>query len=100
SKWFKINKKSPSGTIEEIEVGTKKLVGKEVREVLKLKSANFTVSYLNNNFTFIVIGYGHGVGMSQYGADFYARQGMKYNEILAHYYVGTTLQKNNILKSK
>lgn len=100
SKWFIINKKSPSGTILEIKVGTKTLSGKEVREILKLKSANFTVSYATNNFTFKIIGYGHGVGMSQYGADFYARQGMKCNDILSHYYVGTTLQKNSIFKTK
>ncbi|MFZ2538572.1 MAG: stage II sporulation protein D, partial [Oscillospiraceae bacterium] len=62
-----------------------------IRDVLKLKSANFTVKFKDSSFTFTTSGYGHGVGMSQYGADYMARQGSDYKEILLHYYSGVSL---------
>ena len=43
--------------------------------------------------TLSVVGYGHGVGLSQYGADYYARQGYTWREIIAHYYPGTQIQE-------
>ena len=63
-----------------------------MRTALNLRSANFTVSYTDGNFTFTTLGYGHGVGLSQYGADYMARQGKTYKEILLHYYSGAALQ--------
>ena len=59
--------------------------------MFQLKSANFTVTFQDGKFTFDCLGYGHGVGMSQYGADYLARQGMTYEEILTHYYTGVTI---------
>ena len=53
----------------------------------------FEVKYENGTFTFYVKGYGHGVGMSQVGAEYMANQGSSYDEILAWYYPNTTLVK-------
>ena len=84
--------RSEAGTVMEIEVGGKALSGREVRELLELRSANFTIAYKNDAFEVTCLGYGHGVGMSQYGADFMARQGSGYKEILEHYYAGCAIE--------
>lgn len=93
TKWFEVLKKTDSGTISEIRVGSVTTTGVKIREIFKLKSANFTVEYKNSDFVFNTFGYGHGVGMSQYGADYMARQGSTYTEILLHYYNGVSIDK-------
>lgn len=92
AKWFQIISRSDSNTITEMTAGSIQCTGKDIRELLKLKSANFTVNFVNGSFEFTTNGYGHGVGMSQYGADYLARQGKTYNEILTHYYKGVSIQ--------
>lgn len=82
---------SDSGTVTAITIGGVELTGKQVREALDLRSACFTVEYKDGSFVFAVHGYGHGVGMSQYGADYMARQGATWEEILNHYYTGITI---------
>lgn len=82
---------SDSGTVTRMVCGGVELTGAQVREALGLRSACFTVDYRDQNFTFTVRGYGHGVGMSQYGADYLARQGKDYAEILQYYYTGATV---------
>lgn len=77
-----------SGRVKTIKIGNLNLSGVEVRSILGLKSANFTFSIDENNIKFSVIGYGHGVGMSQTGADSMAKQGKTYEEIIKHFYVG------------
>ena len=62
--------------------------GKDIRKILSLDSSAFNISYENNIFTFRVYGNGHGVGMSQYGADAMAKDGKTYDEIIKHYYTG------------
>ena len=57
-----------------------------MRALFGLRSAAFTVTHKDGSFTFMVKGFGHGVGMSQYGADYLARQGYTYDEILRYYY--------------
>lgn len=79
------------GTVKNIQIGGKTFSGREIREKFSLRSANFSVQTKENGITFTVLGYGHGVGMSQTGADAYAKEGMNYAEILAKYYPGTTL---------
>ena len=66
-----------SGYILEIKVGNRTVTGKEVRSALDLRSASFTIAYDSgtDRFTIRTQGYGHGVGLSQYGADYMARQG-------------------------
>ncbi|MDR1733278.1 MAG: stage II sporulation protein D [Oscillospiraceae bacterium] len=90
-KWFGEPERSEAGTVLKIEVGKGDMTGRELREALGLRSANFTVSYKSGSYTFTTKGYGHGVGMSQYGADFMARQGSDWKEILLHYYPGTEI---------
>lgn len=86
---LQIKNRSSSGYIQEIQVGSKILTGKQVREALGLRSANFAISYpTNNTLCFTTKGYGHGAGMSQYGASFMAEDGNNYREILQHYYTG------------
>ena len=79
------------GGIESIRIGGKKFTGIEVRKLLNLRSTAFSISIVGNIITITTRGYGHRVGMSQYGADAMAIKGSTYAEILAHYYHGTTL---------
>ena len=82
-----------SGYIMDIKVGNLTVTGKEVRAALDLRSASFAISYDSTEdlFTIHTQGYGHGVGLSQYGADYMARQGADFKEILTHYYTGVEL---------
>ena len=80
------SKKSQSGTVLEIELCGKKITGLQIREVFDLRSAAFDVIFENNTFVFTVSGYGHGVGMSQFGANYMAQQGSNYKEIISTYY--------------
>ena len=82
---------SPSGTLISAIVGDKKVSGQKIRELFSLRSAAIEIKAENSQITFTTKGYGHGVGLSQYGADFLARQGADYKEILEHYYTGTSL---------
>ena len=90
AKWFGKPVRSESGMVQEIAVGGQEFSGRELRELLSLRSADFTVDYNEKDDAFAVTtrGHGHSVGMSQYGADFMARQGSGYVEILKHYYRG------------
>lgn len=82
---------SDSGTVTSIEIDSKTFSGDKIRSAFSLKSAAFSVLYKDGSFTFSVNGYGHFVGMSQYGADYMARQGSKFDEILKHYYKGVEI---------
>lgn len=83
---------SESGVVTSVCVGGKTMSGQALRALLNLRSPAFTVTFADGNFQFTVSGSGHFVGMSQYGADYMARQGADYKEILAHYYPNTVLQ--------
>ena len=89
--WAGETRRDAGGRVASIELGGVSLDGKEVRRLFSLRSTAFTLSREDGGFTFTVTGFGHGVGMSQYGADKMARQGADYTEILAHYYPGTVL---------
>ncbi len=91
-KWINKITNTSTGMVSKIVIGGKEFKGTEIRTLFGLKSSTFTVKYEDNNFTFTVCGYGHGVGMSQYGADYMARQGFKYDEILKHYYKNVELK--------
>jgi len=78
----------PSGTVNTVNVGGVTLTGGQVRTLLGLRSACFSVSVSGDEMTFHVTGYGHGVGMSQYGANAMARQGKSFADILTWYYTG------------
>ncbi|MEE0840094.1 MAG: stage II sporulation protein D [Acutalibacteraceae bacterium] len=91
SLWFSSPTHSDSGTVLNMSFGETVLTGEEIRTALSLKSANFDVKFENDAFVFTVRGYGHLVGMSQYGANYMALQGSKYDEILKWYYKGCTV---------
>ena len=83
---------SDSGYVLRVRAGERMLSGREVREKLELRSTNFEIEEKDGNYYFTVCGYGHGVGMSQYGASFLAEEGKMYHEILRHYYPGIDFQ--------
>ena len=89
--WFGTPMLSETGTVAQQPVGDAQLPGTRVRQLFGLRSAAFAVAYAEGQFTFAVQGYGHGVGMSQYGADYLARQGYTYEEILRYYYTDVTV---------
>ncbi|MCI8497390.1 MAG: stage II sporulation protein D, partial [Clostridiales bacterium] len=91
SEWFGEPEKSESGTVLSIPVAGQKLSGREIRQMFSLRSACFDLTHDGSGFQFTVRGYGHGVGMSQYGADYMARQGSKWQDIISHYYPGTQI---------
>lgn len=80
--------------VKEIKIGNLNLSGVEIRNIFKLKSAKFEINIDGENIKFNVIGYGHGVGMSQTGADSMARQGKNYEDIIKHFYTGVEITKN------
>lgn len=88
----KITETTKSGTILTATINGKKVSGDDIRKVFSLRSAVFTAKCEKSSVIFNVKGYGHGIGMSQYGADFMARQGSTYDEILKHYYKGITIE--------
>ena len=81
------------GNIKEININGNNFSGKKVRELLGLRSADFDININDNYVNITTRGYGHGVGMSQYGANGMANAGYSYKDILSHYYPGTTLTK-------
>ena len=89
--WFGTPVLDDSGRVASIPVGSETLTGAQVRALFSLRSAAFSVAYSGGTFTFTVTGSGHGVGMSQYGANVMAAHGSGYADILAHYYPGATL---------
>ena len=91
SAWFKASVRSDAGGIKTVKLGGVTVEGTAVRELFGLRSTNFTVTTADDSLTFHTIGYGHGVGLSQYGAKYMAENGADYREILAHYYPGTEL---------
>ena len=89
--WVKNLTLNDSGRVETVEIGGVQVEGTQVRTIFGLRSASFTVETDASGVTFRVTGYGHGVGMSQYGANELARQGKTWREILQWYYTGITI---------
>lgn len=77
--------------VKKVQIGNLELSGVEVRTLLGLKSANFAIELGEDTIRFSVVGYGHGVGMSQTGADSMAKQGSNYEEIIKHFYTGVEI---------
>ena len=80
--------------VKEIKIQDSIFSGTEIRSILGLRSSNFTVNLNKNSVIFNVSGFGHGVGMSQWGAEVMAQSGSNYREIISHYYPGTMIQNN------
>ena len=86
--WYKNEKRSEGGGVLSCEIGGKTFKGLSVRTALGLRSHNYLLEIKDGKFVFTVKGYGHGVGMSQWGARFYAEEGKNYRDILRLYYQG------------
>ena len=91
--FIKITQYTESGRVKYIEIGGEKLKATDLRTALGLRSTNFTFEENKDNITFNVKGNGHGVGMSQVGADYLAKQGKSYEDIIKHYYTGVDIEK-------
>lgn len=92
---IKILEYTSSGRVKTIKFGNHNLSGTEVRSLLSLKSTNFEIEKQEEKIKFIVKGYGHGVGMSQTGADSMAKSGSTAEEIIKHFYTGVELTDVN-----
>lgn len=91
SGWLEDLQLDGAGRVSQAVFCGRTFTGMELRSALGLRSTAFSVAWDDDVFTFTVSGYGHGVGMSQWGARTYAAQGMGYRDILAHYYPGAAL---------
>jgi len=89
--WLKNAVRDTAGTVETLTAGGISMKGSTLRGILGLRSACFEWDVAENQFTFYVTGYGHGVGLSQYGANQMALDGADYREILTHYYTDVTV---------
>lgn len=90
---IKINSWTEGGRVEKIKIGDKIFTGIDIRHAMGLNSANFSIKVDTNNVTFDVSGNGHGVGMSQWGANAMGKEGKRYIDILKHYYKGVEIAK-------
>lgn len=84
--WLEVLERSPSGYVTRVQVGNTEMNGNKLRNLLGLRSSSFQIERQGKDFLFLVNGYGHGAGLSQNGADYMARQGSDFLEILEHYY--------------
>ena len=92
---LKILEYTDSDRVKTVKFGNHEISGTEVRTLFELKSTNFEIIKEDKNIKFTVKGYGHGVGMSQTGADSLAKQGKNYEEIIKHFYVGVEISEVN-----
>lgn len=94
---IKILEYTDSNRVRSVKFGNHEISGVETRTIFGLKSTNFEISKEKDKIKFIVKGYGHGVGMSQTGADTMAKQGSNYEEIINHFYIGIEIKEINSL---
>lgn len=92
-KQFKIGETTPSGRVASVQLGKLEVDGSDFRGVVGLRSTEFYFKIIADTVIFTTNGYGHGLGMSQVGANEMAKQGSNYKEILLHYYTGVKLEK-------
>lgn len=90
---IEIIEKTIAGRIKKIKINNKIYTGSEIVNLFELRSANFIIESSNNSVNITTKGYGHGVGMSQYGAHAMSIQGYNYEEILKYYYKGVEIKK-------
>ena len=95
---FTVSSETEGGNVAEVQVGSGSLTGREVREALGLRSSAFSITRNNSEgVTITTYGHGHGVGMSQNGANFMAREGYTHVEILKHYYENVQIVEKSSL---
>ena len=92
---IKINSYTDSGRVKDLTLAGSLVDATDLRQFFGLKSTNFTINIEGDELVFLVKGFGHGVGMSQVGADTLAKQGKSYKDIIQHYYTGVDITKIN-----
>ncbi|MDO5516608.1 MAG: stage II sporulation protein D [Clostridium sp.] len=92
SSMVSIKSYTEGGSVKEIQLGGSVIKGTDFRKLFGLNSSNFTLNFNGSTVVIKCKGYGHGVGMSQWGADAMAKDGSKYDEILKHYYSGVEIE--------
>lgn len=95
--WFTDSERTTGGGIRTVQLGGVAVEGTALRDLFGLHSTNFTITTNSDSLSFHTIGYGHCVGLSQYGARYMAEQGADESEILSHYYSGTVLSSLSVL---
>ncbi len=90
---IKIDSYTAAGRVATVQIGESIVKATALRTALGLRSTDFTFENNKNSITFYMKGYGHGVGMSQHGAQGMALEGYDYKQILTHYYTGTTIEQ-------
>ena len=90
---IKITKRTDAGYVTEVQVDEYTISGQQMRDLFQLRSTHFDITAVSGGFLFTNRGHGHGVGMSQHGANAMAQAGHTYEDILKHYYQGTELSK-------
>ncbi|MNI35715.1 Amidase enhancer precursor [compost metagenome] len=93
SNGIKVLEHSTGNRIKKISIGGKTFTGREVREKLGLASSQFDWKWKGTQLEFTTYGYGHGVGLSQWGANGMAKEGKKAEEIVSYYYTGISIGK-------
>lgn len=91
--YIKNIKRTQAGHVLSLSIGGVDFTGNDIQDLFQLNSTNFSFSMKGNNVVINVIGYGHGVGMSQYGANAMAKDGKIFEDILKHYYTGVKIMK-------
>lgn len=89
---IEVIERSEGDSVEKIKIGNKEITGRDVRNLFNLNSSNFELKFNDDYVDILVKGYGHGVGMSQWGANGMADEGYKYYEILKYYYTNTEIK--------
>ncbi|MFD1852159.1 stage II sporulation protein D [Oceanobacillus bengalensis] len=87
--------RTESGRVKELGIEGHSFSGRDIRDKLELKSSDFTIEQNNGHLVFTTEGYGHGIGMSQYGANYMAKEGKTYQDIVKHYYQGVEISTVN-----
>lgn len=90
---IEILERTDGGSVAKLKIGNKTVKGREFRQAYDINSSNFTLEYAADKVKIKTKGFGHGVGMSQWGANVMAQNGSDYNEILTHYYSGVEIKK-------
>ncbi|MCI9110707.1 MAG: stage II sporulation protein D [Bacilli bacterium] len=90
---YEVLETTSTGRVKKIKINGTEFNGRDVASKLKLRSNYFSITQNGTKVTVTTKGYGHGVGMSQYGALGMAKEGYTYDKILKHYYQGTEIKK-------
>ena len=91
---IEVTSKTSTGRTRTLKINGTEINGRDLATKLNLRSNYFDIVQNENNVTITTKGFGHGVGMSQYGANGMAKEGYKYDQILKHYYQNTEIKKN------